>query len=98
MKLISKRNNYMRNKFDNQNGVRVRVMKSNVNIVRGMVLNFMYLIFPVITYILQCYLASQENDKQRLLLNMVDYLKHFLLLLLVSMLQNQMMHYTMFSV
>jgi hypothetical protein len=73
-------------------------MKSNVNIVRGMVLNFMYLIFPVITYILQCYLASQENDKQRLLLNMVDYLKHFLLLLLVSMLQNQMMHYTMFSV
>jgi hypothetical protein len=64
-------------------------MKSNVNIVQGMILDFMYLILPVITYILQCNLASQENDKQRLLLNMVDYLNHFLLLLLVSMLQNQ---------
>jgi hypothetical protein len=36
-----------------------------VYIVREMIFIFMYLIFPLITYILQCYLASQENDKQR---------------------------------
>ncbi len=28
----------------------------------------MYLIFPSITYFLQCYLASEENDKQRFII------------------------------
>jgi len=37
-------------------------------IVREMIFIFIYLIFPPITYLLQCYLASRENDKQRFII------------------------------
>lgn len=35
--------------------------------------------FPLLVYILPCYLASQEDDNNFLLFNMVNYLKHLLL-------------------
>ncbi len=43
-------------------------IRSYVYIVREMIFILMYLIFPSITYLLQCYLASQENDKQRFII------------------------------
>src|SRR5277367_1077795 len=43
-------------------------VKSYVYTVREIIFIFMYLIIPLITYFLQCYLASQENDKQRFII------------------------------